>query len=64
MPKESFCQDGLGTNKGKIEKKRGFFHRGGFIMDMHFENIVTPHNINFGMGRDGVPLLAGNDYVR
>jgi hypothetical protein len=33
-------------------------------MDMHFENIVTPHNINFGMGRDGVPLLAGNDYVR
>ena len=32
-------------------------------MDMSFENIVAPHNINFGVGGDGEPLMEGNKYV-
>eukprot|EP01043_Picozoa_sp_COSAG02_P080491 COSAG02_NODE_19162_length_896_cov_6.226131_2_plen_224_part_01 len=37
--------------------------RGGFLLDMSFENIHAPHNINFGIGHDGVPLMPGNDFV-
>ena len=33
------------------------------MMDMSFENIVAPHNINFGVGGDGEPLMEGNKYV-
>ena len=33
------------------------------MMDMTFENIVAPHNINFGVGGDGEPLMEGNKYV-
>ncbi len=30
------------------------------MMDMTFENIVAPHNINFGVGGDDEPLMEGN----
>ena len=33
--------------------------RGGYIADLTFENIITK-SINFGVGRDGVPLMSGN----
>eukprot|EP00038_Savillea_parva_P016137 m.16080 g.16080 ORF g.16080 m.16080 type:complete len:538 (+) comp3351_c0_seq1:221-1834(+) len=36
--------------------------RGGYIMDLTFENIHTA-SVNFGMGSDGVPLMPNNNYV-
>ena len=53
---------GGGANSRGIDIKPSV-GRGGFMIDMTFENIHVPKNINFGVGRDGVPLMPGNDFV-
>eukprot|EP01047_Picozoa_sp_COSAG01_P094982 COSAG01_NODE_25784_length_733_cov_0.940063_2_plen_94_part_01 len=52
---------GAGSNSRGIDIKPSV-GRGGYITDLSFENIVTK-GIHFGVGRDGVPLMPGNDYV-
>lgn len=37
--------------------------RGGYIMDVLFENIKTNPGIAYGVGNDGVPLIKENNLV-
>ena len=52
---------GAGVNSRGIHIKAPL-GRGGYIADLSFENIMAK-DIQFRIGRDGVPLMPGNDYM-